>query len=391
MLRYFEAVTVLLILLGCTHPDQTSPSFVSPSQNAIRNGLLWLARHQAADGHWSGTEFSAQCVGPHCTSLGEAWADVGLTGLSVLAFLGAGYSPRSTESLNDPLHNIRNRHCGEVVEKSLSWLVRQQSRDGLIGPRDLKYIYSHAIATLALCEALLQADVSLVREPAQRAVDFLVLAQNPHKGWRYSAKSGDNDSSVTAWCVLALWAAEMAGISFNAAAYDGALAWYAEVTEETGEGTGYVFKRDWGKVSAGTAPNLQFDYHPTMSACACLARYIIQRKREATNCIELDLLAQDPPEWKRNHIDYYYWFFGSAAMHLCGSPEAGRFKNWSESARAAVIPHQQQADCSRGSWDVVVDRWAFMGGGRVYATAINVLTLELMESNAGILKFKWER
>jgi hypothetical protein len=46
--------------------------------------------------------------------------------------------------------------------------------------------------------------------------------------------------------------------------------------------------------------------------------------------------------------------------------------------KKALIPNQArpEAGCAHGSWDPSVDRWG-MVGGRVYATALNVLTLEV--------------
>ena len=45
--------------------------------------------------------------------------------------------------------------------------------------------------------------------------------------------------------------------------------------------------------------------------------------------------------------------------------------------KAALVPHQKikKDGCADGSWDPEACRWGF-AGGRVYATAINVLTLE---------------
>jgi hypothetical protein len=41
----------------------------------------------------------------------------------------------------------------------------------------------------------------------------------------------------------------------------------------------------------------------------------------------------------------------------------------------ALLPNQRKGACEDGSWDPVGE-WC-RGGGRVYATAINVLTLEI--------------
>jgi flavin reductase (DIM6/NTAB) family NADH-FMN oxidoreductase RutF len=87
-------------------------------------------------------------------------------------------------------------------------------------------MYGHILATLALAEAHGMSNPDAYGKPAQKAVDFLLAAQNPGKGWRYGAKSGDNDTSVTSWAVMALRSAERVGLMFPKSAYEGALAWF---------------------------------------------------------------------------------------------------------------------------------------------------------------------
>lgn len=54
------------------------------------------------------------------------------------------------------------------------------------------------------------------------------------------------------------------------------------------------------------------------------------------------------------------------------------WKTWRDLGLAAIEPHQHEGQAldSRGSWDPV-DPWG-AHGGRVYATAINCLTLECL-------------
>src|SRR5436853_326857 len=78
-----------------------------------------------------------------------------------------------------------------------------------------------------------------VPKPSPESVGLRGAAQNPGKGWRYSSRGGDNDTSVTGWAVLALRAAERGGLTFAKAAWEGALAWFDEVTDDAGR-TGYM-------------------------------------------------------------------------------------------------------------------------------------------------------
>src|SRR5262245_56276694 len=72
------------------------------TQAAVMYGLVWLARHQAADGSWSSAQFADQCSDASCTGTGHVRFTDGLTGLSLLAFLSAGYAPGDRTYADDP-------------------------------------------------------------------------------------------------------------------------------------------------------------------------------------------------------------------------------------------------------------------------------------------------
>ena len=73
-------------------------------------------------------------------------------------------------------------------------------------------MYAHAIATLALCEAFAMSRDSKLKNPAQRAIDFIVSAQEKTGGgWRY--KPGEaGDTTVTGWQIMALKSGQMSGL-----------------------------------------------------------------------------------------------------------------------------------------------------------------------------------
>ena len=67
-------------------------------------------------------------------------------------------------------------------------------------------LYSHGIATIALCEAYNLTGDKALRAPAQAAINFIVHAQDPvGGGWRYQPRQS-GDLSVTGWQALALQA-----------------------------------------------------------------------------------------------------------------------------------------------------------------------------------------
>ena len=242
----------------------------------------------------------------------------------------------------------------------------------------MKYMYNHTVAALALSEAYGMTASSPLKEPAQKAIDFVVASQNPGKGWRYSAKCGDNDTSVSGWAIMALKSAELSELVFpKETAYQGAIAWLNETTDTNGYARVGYNARGTGKVYV-PGKNEQFDHHESMSAVAVMSRIFMQKRKTEPALNAVNLLVTDLPEWKTNKIDFYYWYYTSLALFQYDGPDGPMWKKWNEPMKNAIVPNQKTATsgCENGSWDPSMDRWGFEGG-RVYAAAINCLTLEV--------------
>jgi hypothetical protein len=325
------------------------------TEAAVRKALAWLARNQRADHSWKTPE--------------EDYT-IGVTALSVLAFLGAGHPPNSTE-------------FGDPIRRALQYLVAAQDVEGCVGLRGAKYIYSHIVATLALAEAHGMSSPELYAKPAQKAVDFLIASQNPGRGWRYSKKCGDNDTSVTGWAVMALRSAERVGLRFPKAAWEGALAWFDAATLLTGR-TDYYEKGTSDRFMI-PGPEAEFELHETMTAMAILGRYLIQKRRNEPRLSPgLDLVAKDLPRWEKNSLDYCYWHIATLAMFEAGGAEGARWKTWNAALQKALLGHQVAEGEQAGTWEPV-DRWCFEGA-RACSTAMNALTLETYYRNVRIFR-----
>ena len=340
-------------------------------EGALFDALAWLAAHQSHDGRWDCDGFDASCghIGPTlCDGDGHPQHDVGTTALALLAFLGAGATPALEE-------------YGSSIGLGVAWLVSEQDpATGLLGEKSgPKFMYAHAIGTLALCEAHMATGGLYLGEPAQAAVNYLLRARNPYGGWRYSVPAvGDNDTSITGWAVLALAAAAEAGLAVENPAFDGALSWIDHVTDPA---TGRVGYASIGSLSDRTIANEHYpkERGEAMTAVGMLCRILIaSHKAEDISELDIlekhaDLLLRTPPEWDRNSFgcDLYYWFFGYQAMFQMG----GRYwKEWEGTLDRAVVESQRQDGDEKGSWDPI-GPWGF-AGGRVYATALMALCLE---------------
>src|SRR3990172_2809553 len=97
------------------------------------------------------------------------------------------------------------------------------------------WLYSHGIATIALCEAYGMTQDPRLREPAQKAVDWIVAAQHPERGgWRYSPGVG-SDTSVSGWMLMALKSGELAGLTVPESTYQGVENWLNSAESPGGE------------------------------------------------------------------------------------------------------------------------------------------------------------
>ncbi len=350
------------------------------TQNAVLAGLRWLARHQHPEGYWSSDNFHENCRGPErCSGPGSRNHDAGLTGLALLAYLGGGFLPNTyTEesSFKDPFTG-RTIWFADVVKKGLQWLLKQQDHEGCFSRQKGEFMYDHSICTLAVVEASWLCFTPLYKIPAQRGIDFLLEAQNPGFAWRYDVRPGDNDTSVTGWCVMALKSAELAGLRFDCSTYVGVLNWLDRVTNQRGV-VGYQSPGDTGSYIVGI--NDRWEGHPAMTAVGLLARIYIHQKKNTWMKVAAREILRDLPVWDtaRKTIDFYYWYYAALALFQYDAPDGPAWKAFNESMKNSLVPFQEgeKFGCRQGSWDPSVDKWGSVGG-RVYATAINVLTLEV--------------
>ena len=335
----------------------------------VAAALEWLARHQHPGGYWDADAFSSHIEGEETDGPGEAVYDIGVTGLAVLAFLGAGES-----------HLQGNFVERQTLTRALKYLKGVQDPEGCFGPRSFAHFtYTHAIATLAMCEAYAMTKSPLFKGSAQAGVDFILKARNPYLAWRYGVRPQDNDTSVTGWMVAALAGARAAGLRTDPAAFTGALAWVEKVTEPEFGRVGYV--------SRGSGPaRLQdaMDKFPTDLSEALTAEGILIRIHcgEDPGKSEMirkgtDLIQRLPPRWEGGHIDMMYWFWGTLAMFQVGGDA---WRTWNQAIAKEILPRQAKD----GSFDPV-GAWGKVGG-RVYSTALMTLVAEVHFRYEGVFR-----
>ncbi|MFG0328818.1 MAG: hypothetical protein ACF8PN_02860 [Phycisphaerales bacterium] len=312
------------------------------TEEAVAMALDWLRRHQSRDGKWSGRSFDDQCG--RCGGQAGFDFDRALTGLSLLCFLGANH----THEFDGPYR--------ETVERGLRWIVSAQGSDGDL--RQGETMYSHGIATIALCEAYgMTGDLEL-RQPAQRAVDFIVNARHRESGgWRYDPRQF-GDTSVLGWQIMALVSARRAGLEVPDEALDRAHDWLDEVSHPRAPGR-YAYQ-------PGIPPT------PSMTAEGLFVRQLLgddatmERGRDS-----VALIDEHPPRWDED-ANTYYWYYATLALYQHGGES---WEAWNERLVPELLEHQHQDGRLSGSWNPA-DQWSTIGG-RVYQTALCTLSLEV--------------
>ncbi len=339
------------------------------TESAVAAGLDWLARHQNAEGNWNHAQFDRHCRDEHakCESglfnrseVHTVPLDPGVTGLALLAFAGSNHT------------HMRDGPHRENVEKAVEWLLGHQTDSGRIGdyPHQANYfmMYNHGIATLALAELYAMTGDQRLRQPVKKAVAFIARAQQRSGSWDYTdAQTGRYDTSVTGWQVMALKAANNAGIQIPAQTLFRLADFMDRVTLRSGEV--YYSNKNPAPGARGEG----------MVAVGLLSQQFLgfpNDRRTARRQIEI--ILGNPPQWGRMTLrdrghSIYYWYHATLAMFQVGDDA---WAQWNPQMKEALLTQQRQGGCSDGSWDVPNNQWARFGG-RVYVTALNILMLEV--------------
>ncbi|MBN2475030.1 MAG: hypothetical protein JXB62_10510 [Pirellulales bacterium] len=339
------------------------------TEKAVEMGLDFFARHQFPDGRWSlhklppGLEYED-------SALGQMEADTAATGLALLTYLGAGYT------------HLDDKHRA-VVNRGIDWLVRNQKPDGdlFTGGTNYAWFYSHGIAAIALCEAYGMTRDPQLREPARKAIEFIVKTQHPTRGgWRYyiddRGVATETDTSVSGWQLMAIKSAQMAGLNVPQETLQKVDGWL-ETAQAAGADGQYVYNphaKNTPEQRDGRKPNL------AMTAEAMLMRMYLAHPSDDPGLIAgAEHLKENLPQLgdaDKPLRDCYYWYYATQAMFQM---QGDYWTSWNDRLRPLTQRSQAQTGEAAGSWHPakpVPDRWGH-AGGRHYVTAMHLLMLEV--------------
>ena len=318
------------------------------TEAAVLLGLEWLVRQQnRRNGGWS-------LKGPYldgCPAENRAAA----TAMALLAFQGAGHTHQSGS------HK-------KIVDKGVRFLLKQQDKNGSIfrGQDSNHRLYTHAQATIALCELFGMTKDESLREAAQLAIDYAVKIQDRAGGWRYRP-GYDSDTSVTGWFVMAFQSGLMAGLEVPSPTLSNISSYLDSVSSENGSKYAYRYTHD------ATA---------TMTAEALLCRqYLGWQKDDPRLLSGVSFLLDNPITYRDQNI--YYWYYATQVLHHMGGPA---WEEWNDVMRRELPKHQIREGKERGSWHSRDDRWGAFGG-RLFTTSLSVYSLEVYYRHLPIYGF----
>ncbi len=324
------------------------------SEAAVELGLRWLAAHQSDDGRWSASQFNKQCPkGEMCgRSRGPEGYDAGVTGLALLAFLGAGYTHKQGA-------------YRETVDRAIRWLVTRQDPKGFFFDsttvRNLPGgMYGHGVCTFALGEACAMTEDASLKPVLERAVKATESSQQAPGGWYYTTDPNDRASELTlsVWHMMGLQAAKKSGVPVPEPAVKKAMAYVRDSTDLSG-GVYYSHRSNitLGATGAGLFARCMFG----MTEGNWLEKGVAYIDQQP----EVQPSLQREQKWEY----IYCWYYRT----LVGFQLQGRhWRDWNRKLRPFLVATQRSAGHGAGAWNTV----DYADAGTVYSTAMCVLMLE---------------
>ncbi|HKB36147.1 MAG TPA: prenyltransferase/squalene oxidase repeat-containing protein, partial [Gemmataceae bacterium] len=328
------------------------------SQEAVARGLRWLAEHQAPNGGWSLSDFHQHfrpglkgdryLTDPRATGRGMRGqtGDTAGAAFGLLPFLAAGITHKTPEKKPGSEYQ-------QTVKRGLDYLMKKQGRDGDFGGD----MYSHGLATIAMCEAYGLSSDPKLKLSAQKAINYIVAAQHPDGGgWRYRPREA-GDTSVTGWQLMALKSGQLAGLNVPSVTLKRAEKFLDSVESSDKGGYGYVSTSE----------------SPTMSAVGLLCRqYLGTPRRNPGLRNGCNKLKRYPPG---SVGTLYYDYYATQVMYHMGGDYWDWWNNGNEKRKGMrdILVNSQDRD---GSWDPSRDGHGRVGG-RVMITSLSLLTLEI--------------
>ncbi len=319
---------------------------------ALRKALDFLEKNQKADGYFEKDH-------------------PGISGLAVMALIGGRCVPKDySKTIRAGLRYLQSKFDKTPLYEAGAGEAPQA---GWSGADD--NMYTHAIATLALVEAVAEMKETGLKPMAEEALKLILQAQNTefkpagfggpieaapenYGGWRYSPQNKDSDISVTGWQVLTLRAAKNTWFDVPDRVFEAAAKYVRHLHDEESGSFGY-----------------QTD--PAGGSCcrAGMGAFILElcgQPQDTAVRNAFRFMWDHAPVWNVENpgdgYPFYYWYYGTRAMLFAGGDDWRIWKDW----MCRLLVDHQNPD---GSWDAK-EREEGLGLGPVYTTSLGAMMLE---------------
>ena len=358
------------------------------TEAAVERALAWLARAQGPDGGWNAAEHGAGREAPVLSSRNDnenrhnagLKANTAMTGLALLAFLGAG-------------HTHTDGKYRDVVANGLRYLRSQQQYSGDLAGRDqvgheptvrFARMYSHGMASLAATEAYGMTGDPALLDTVRNSCKYTLGNMNGRTGgWRYEYNNEDpGDLSQFGWQAMLLCSAENHRTIALLPETRLLMQRFLDSVSTGRFGGLAVYRPKSGQM----APPEQAT--PAMTAEAIASRLLLgfPLSPQAADEGQRMLLSNLPGKSEEN---LYYWYYATLAMYQMrgevenaanGNPafRSNRevaWEQWNEALKQQLCVTQVPRGPLEGSWNPTCV-WG-RHGGRVYSTAFACMCLEV--------------
>ena len=325
---------------------------------AIKKGLKHLASKQKPDGRWDVQ------MAPH-----------GISGLALMGFVGEKL-PEFERNVQSAIGFFKKSYVAPGTYKDDP---REEAYTaGALTARGGHFLYEQAIAVLALAEyvhehktdaqvaAMLTEGARLLVRSQHAAAKPKILGgpgrpeQEFFGSWRYRPDDDSGDLSASGWCVIALVAAQKAGVKLPESVRKDFLTYCRKCFNPE---TGF-----YGYQTGGEATY-------TTTAIGVLTSLLCAGGEDPHVRKGLATLRKNFPAWEEEGgpglYPLYYWYYASRAMYMAGGDY---WKQW----QAVVCPMLLDNQNADGSWDAAQREKEV---GTEYTTAVAILILQLCSGN----------
>ena len=335
------------------------------TETAIVRGLSWLKSVQDSDGGWGKQDKDDK---------GDKYGGYpehrdAMTAMALLAYLGhceLQDSPEFGDSVKRGIDFLTSTPPDKLAKYDDSGKFLDLSGGG-------RGAYSHAIRTYALCEAYTMTKIPKLKEFAKRAAKVVIDGQNPNGGWAYGYGRGIGahvDLSVSGWCIQALKAFALTGITDLSVdeTMDKAVEYVKKCQDSDGRFK-YMPEKHGGGSSRGSL---------TGTGVLSLQIWKNAKSPEASKGLDFIVEKRLHEDWQK--VDVYEWYYhAQACFQSTGEGSSKYWREWNKNFQQVVV----KAQASDGHWP---HGYHFHGDSDLYRTTMTILMLEVYYRYAPMTK-----